>query len=121
MNNRHNTPTGNTICGYHHHLQVFFGEGNVTIAEVSPWWVALSVQWRRKHKIASGAEEFVAFDEHHHPVLHHKEQPWQYVLWDLPAVEALVREDYPELWPTFHGYNHWVQRADVARYVILHK
>ena len=46
---------------------------------------------------------------------------WKYVLWSKDAVDALVRTEHPHLWGTYRGYPRWVQRADMARYAILHK
>ena len=46
---------------------------------------------------------------------------WKYVLWSKDAVDALMRTDYPHLWATYRSYPRWVQRADMARYAILHK
>jgi len=46
---------------------------------------------------------------------------WKYVLWSKDAVDALVRTEYPHLWGTYKSYPRWVQRADMARYAILHK
>ena len=48
-------------------------------------------------------------------------EEWKYVLWSKDAVDALIRTDYPHLWATYRSYPRWVQRADMARYAILHK
>ena len=45
---------------------------------------------------------------------------FEVILWTDKQVEDLVREHYPELFPTFMGYPYPIQRADIARYVILH-
>ena len=46
---------------------------------------------------------------------------FKYILWNASAVEELVATMYPKLLDTYHSYGHWVQRADVSRYVILHQ
>ena len=48
-------------------------------------------------------------------------EEWKYVLWSKDAVDALMRTDYPRLWAAYRSYPRWVQRADMARYAILHK
>jgi len=46
---------------------------------------------------------------------------WKYVLWSKDAVDWLILTEYPHLWATYKSYPRWVQRADMARYAILHK
>lgn len=41
-------------------------------------------------------------------------------LWTDLEVEDLIKAKYPFLLPTFKGYPYNIQRADMARYVILH-
>lgn len=45
---------------------------------------------------------------------------WGYRLWTDRAVEAFVCEQYPELYATYAGLTYDIQRADLARYLILH-
>ena len=46
---------------------------------------------------------------------------WAYRLWGDTEVEELVRGSYPQLGNLFRSYRSVVQRADVARYMILHR
>jgi len=41
-------------------------------------------------------------------------------LWTDQDVQDLIEASYPALLPTFLGYPYHIQRADIARYVILH-
>lgn len=50
--------------------------------------------------------------------VHHKN--WQHKLWDESAIVALVNESYQWFAPTFHALPSKIQKADAARYVILH-
>ena len=43
-----------------------------------------------------------------------------YTLWDYPMVEKLISTKNPELLPLFRSYEHWVRKADMARYMILY-
>jgi mannosyltransferase OCH1-like enzyme len=45
---------------------------------------------------------------------------WEYHLWTGEEIDRLVREHYPDLSRLFYGYPDWIQRVDVARYMILH-
>ncbi|KAL1523053.1 hypothetical protein AB1Y20_018013 [Prymnesium parvum] len=49
---------------------------------------------------------------------HHKE--WAFKLWDEKAIATLVNESYTWFAPTFHALPSNIQKADAARYVILH-
>jgi inositol phosphorylceramide mannosyltransferase catalytic subunit len=49
----------------------------------------------------------------HHP-------DWKYMLWGPETVEQLIREHYPDFSDLYRRYPEWIQRADVARYLILH-
>lgn len=42
------------------------------------------------------------------------------VLWNKTMVDNLVHTHYPFLKELFYGYDVWVKRADVARYLIIH-
>lgn len=46
---------------------------------------------------------------------------WEVRLWSRVEVEKLLREARPDLLELFRGYRHWVERADAARYLILHE
>lgn len=41
-------------------------------------------------------------------------------VWDRAAVEELVRERYPEAWDVYRALGRNVQRADLARYLIVY-
>lgn len=45
----------------------------------------------------------------------------QYLYWDQETVEALIATDYPWFLDTYRTYRYPVQRADAARYFILHR
>jgi hypothetical protein len=49
----------------------------------------------------------------HHP-------DWDYKLWTAEEREALVAEQYPDFINTYRNYSYAIQRADAARYLILH-
>ena len=36
-------------------------------------------------------------------------------------IEELIRSKYPDIEELYHSYTHWVRRADVARYLVLHQ
>ena len=44
-----------------------------------------------------------------------------YTLWDATMIEELIRSKYPDIEELYHSYTHWVRRADVARYLVLHQ
>lgn len=46
---------------------------------------------------------------------------WQYRLWDAVEVDQLFASARPDLHALYRAYPHWVQRADAARYLILHE
>ena len=46
---------------------------------------------------------------------------WQYRLWSDADNDALVAEAYPWLLPTYHALPRGVHRADLARYLIVHR
>ena len=46
---------------------------------------------------------------------------YDYTLWNATMIEDLIRDKYPEVQELYHGYGHWVRRADVARYLVLHQ
>lgn len=44
---------------------------------------------------------------------------YQYTFWTKDMVDTLIDEHYPNIRELFQSYPHWVNRADVARYVII--
>lgn len=50
----------------------------------------------------------------HHPDGEHR-------MWSGDEVEALFEAARPDLLGLYRGYERWVQRADIARYLILHE
>lgn len=50
----------------------------------------------------------------HHPEAEHR-------LWGSDEIEALFHRVRPDFLDLFRGYPRWVQRADAARYLILHE
>ncbi|GAO18829.1 uncharacterized protein UV8b_03269 [Ustilaginoidea virens] len=46
--------------------------------------------------------------------------PFQVTLWSDDDIRTLVRDEYAWLLPTYDGYAHDIQRADLARLVIAH-
>ncbi|NJD19593.1 MAG: hypothetical protein FIA95_09980 [Gemmatimonadetes bacterium] len=46
---------------------------------------------------------------------------WEHRVWTAPEVEDLFARSRPDLLGLYRGYPHWVQRADAARYLILHE
>ena len=50
----------------------------------------------------------------HHP-------DWEYRLWDVSDVDRLFASRRPDFHTLYRAYPHWVQRADAARYLILHE
>ena len=46
---------------------------------------------------------------------------FKYILWNSSTVESLIVSKYPQLWDTYREYGHWVQRIDMAKYIILHQ
>ena len=49
----------------------------------------------------------------HHP-------DWEYRLWGAADIDRLFTSRRPDLHALYRAYPHWVQRADAARYLILH-
>ena len=45
---------------------------------------------------------------------------FKYIVWNESLVEQLLSTKYPGHLNTYHSYSHWVQRVDLAKYVILH-
>lgn len=59
---------------------------------------------------------------------HIKIQTWKdlnprvtHMLWNETAVVDLIKSDHPKLLSVYHSYGHWVQRIDLAKYVILYR
>ena len=46
---------------------------------------------------------------------------FQYILWNASMVEELMKQKYPSYLEVYRSYTHWVQRADFARYFVLHQ
>ena len=46
---------------------------------------------------------------------------WEYKFWTDAALAEIVRQDYPDIWPIFQATTNPVQKADIARYLILHR
>ena len=46
---------------------------------------------------------------------------WEYMFWDKPKMEALIKEDFPDFMETYKSFPHNVQRWDAIRYLILYK
>ncbi|XP_060600780.1 uncharacterized protein LOC132754202 [Ruditapes philippinarum] len=46
---------------------------------------------------------------------------FKYTLWNASMVEELLEERYPQLRDLYHSYDHWVRRADMARYIVLYE
>src|SRR3989304_6565845 len=44
-----------------------------------------------------------------------------YILWDEPAILNLITSEHPELLKEYEGYQFWIMRVDLAKYVILEK
>ena len=64
--------------------------------DVPAEWRPLAESWRR-----------------HHP-------DWEYRLWSDEECRQLVAERYPAHLPAYDGFGFGIQRADAARYLILH-
>lgn len=45
---------------------------------------------------------------------------WQRILWSDRMLLDFVAENYPDLLPVYSGYSKGVERADAARYMLLH-
>ena len=45
----------------------------------------------------------------------------QYILWNASMVDNLMKQMYPSYLEVYNSYTHWVQRADFARYIVLHQ
>ena len=54
-----------------------------------------------------------SWQRHHHN--------WEYRLWGPAEIRRLITEVRPDLQELYDRYPHWVQIADAARYLILHK
>jgi len=46
---------------------------------------------------------------------------WEYRLWSDEENDAFVRSEYPEFYDIFNGFSRNIMRADVIRYLIMHK
>ncbi|KAH3822333.1 uncharacterized protein LOC127831636 [Dreissena polymorpha] len=43
-----------------------------------------------------------------------------YTLWNKTTVNQLIDAHYPDIRELYESYDHWVKRADVARYLVIH-
>ncbi len=46
---------------------------------------------------------------------------WDYKLWTDADLETFVRGEFPDFWPLYQSYPQPVQRADLARYMLLYR
>jgi len=46
---------------------------------------------------------------------------WDYILWDDAAMDAFVKEHYPEYYPYYQSFSYDVQRWDTVRYLFLYQ
>lgn len=45
----------------------------------------------------------------------------QYILWNATMIDELINKSYPHVAPIYNRYRaHWVVRADIARYLVVH-
>lgn len=44
---------------------------------------------------------------------------YQFEFWDEERATDFVKREFPDVWPTWVGYKHPIQRADSLRYLIL--
>lgn len=51
----------------------------------------------------------------------HHHHDWEYRLWGSAEIRQLFAAARPELQGLYDAYPYWVQRADAARYLILHR
>ena len=51
----------------------------------------------------------------------HHHHDWEYRLWGSAEIRQLFAAARPELQGLYDAYPYWVQRADAARYLILHE
>ncbi|XP_045207365.2 uncharacterized protein LOC123559533 [Mercenaria mercenaria] len=45
---------------------------------------------------------------------------YTHYLWNETSANNLIKREYSYIYPIYKSYGSWIQRADVARYVILH-
>lgn len=46
---------------------------------------------------------------------------WEYILWDEFAMNAFVKEQYPQYWEVYTKFPYDIQRWDAIRYLILYQ
>ncbi|MBL4806284.1 MAG: glycosyltransferase [Rhodobacteraceae bacterium] len=46
---------------------------------------------------------------------------WEYRFWTDEDLHAFVENEYPDMWPLYQIVEKPVQKADIARYLIMHK
>ena len=46
---------------------------------------------------------------------------WEYRLWTDLKNEEFVRNEFPDLFPVYQGFNRGIMKADVIRYLIMYK
>ena len=49
-----------------------------------------------------------------------KNPGFTYTLWNKTSINALIDAKYARLRPLYDSYDHWVKRADVARYLVIY-
>ncbi|XP_052760937.1 uncharacterized protein LOC128203531 [Mya arenaria] len=45
---------------------------------------------------------------------------YRYTLWNKTSINELIDQYYPDVRRLYDSYDHWVKRADVARYLVVH-
>lgn len=74
--------------------QIWLGE---TAAEPPPAFAAAAASWRAAHP------------------------GWEHRVWSGAEIDALFARARPDLVRLYRSYPYWVQRADAARYLVLHE
>lgn len=46
---------------------------------------------------------------------------FEYKLWDEAMVEELIRDKYPHMKELYKSFSRWIQKVDMAKYLILHQ
>ncbi len=73
----------------------------------------------RVHQIWLQGEDQLP-DKYKPYVAKHRKLHPDYKLWDEKSIRQLIEEQYPEMLDTYLSFPYWVQRVDLAKYVILH-
>ncbi len=45
---------------------------------------------------------------------------WEHILWTDQAMDDYVRENHPDFYPIYTGFNRHIMRVDVFRYILMH-